>query len=190
MAKRKAKAKSGAFVLDGSITLTWFFADEADAYAESVEDALASAVVPSLWPLEVADALLMGERRKRTTEAKVTQFVALLTALPITIDDETAARAWQESLHLARAHQLTAYNAAYLELRCAGASRWQRSTARSRLRRPLSACRSIRHKRSHRRAPEHPSGRPAHCLQPPGRYNSPYATAARALRYGFPISNK
>jgi predicted nucleic acid-binding protein len=58
----------------------------------------------------------MGERRRRTTEAKVTQFVALVTSLPITIDDETTARAWQESLHLARAHNLTVYDAAYLEL--------------------------------------------------------------------------
>jgi hypothetical protein len=49
MAKKKAKAKPGVFVLDGSITVAWFFEDEADAYAESVEDALASAVavVPS-----------------------------------------------------------------------------------------------------------------------------------------------
>jgi predicted nucleic acid-binding protein len=118
MAKKKAKAKPGAFVLDASTTLAWFFEDEVDAYADSVEDALASAVavVPALWPLEVANALLMGERRKRTIEAKVTQFVALLASLPITMDDETAARAWQESLRLARAHHLTVYDAAYLEL--------------------------------------------------------------------------
>jgi hypothetical protein len=36
MAKRKAKAKSGAFVLDASITLAWFFEDEADAYCYCV----------------------------------------------------------------------------------------------------------------------------------------------------------
>ena len=42
--------------------------------------------------------------------------MTLLKSLPITIDDETAVRAWQESLHLARAHQLSAYDAAYLEL--------------------------------------------------------------------------
>jgi predicted nucleic acid-binding protein len=118
MAKRKAKPTPGSFVLDGSITVAWFFEDEANAYAESVEDALtrAVAVVPTLWPLEVANALLMGERRKRTTEAKVMQFLALLTSLPITVDDETAARACQDSLHLARAHNLTVYDAAYLEL--------------------------------------------------------------------------
>ena len=58
----------------------------------------------------------MGERRKRTTEAKVTQFLALLVRLPITSDDETAIRAWLESLSLARAHNLSVYDAAYLEL--------------------------------------------------------------------------
>jgi predicted nucleic acid-binding protein len=118
MGKKKGKVTAGAFVLDGSVTVAWFFEDEADAYAEAVEDALASAaaVVPALWPLEVANALLVGERRRRTTEAKVTQFLPLLKALPITTDDETAARAWQESLYLARAHNLSVYDAAYLEL--------------------------------------------------------------------------
>ncbi len=73
-------------------------------------------MVPSLWPLEVANALLMGERRKRTTEAKVARFLTLLRSLPVTTDDETGIRAWQESLHLARVHKLSVYDAAYLEL--------------------------------------------------------------------------
>jgi predicted nucleic acid-binding protein len=118
MSKKKGKAKPRAFVLDCSLTVAWFFEDETNAYAEAVEDSLeaAIAVAPSLWPLEVANALLVGERRKRATEAKTATFLALLQALPITIDDETATRAWHESLHLARAHQLSVYDAAYLEL--------------------------------------------------------------------------
>src|SRR6202034_166417 len=68
-----------------------------------------------VWSLEVANALLMGERRKRITEAKVAPFLALLQTLPITVDDETALRAWQDTLHLARLHDLTVYDAAYLE---------------------------------------------------------------------------
>ena len=39
--------------------------------------------------------------------------------LPITVDDETITRAWADTLHLARAHNLSAYDAAYLELRSA-----------------------------------------------------------------------
>jgi len=114
----KRKTKAADFVLDGSITLAWFFEDESDAYADAVEDALvkASAVVPALWHLEVANALLVGERRKRTTEAKVTQFVALLQSLPISVDDATIAQAWSDTLHLARGQNLSAYDAAYLEL--------------------------------------------------------------------------
>jgi predicted nucleic acid-binding protein len=116
MSKKKATAE--AFVLDCSVAVAWFFEDEIDAYATGVEDALAvaTAVVPSLWPLEVGNALLMGERRKRTTEAKVSQFLGLLQALPISLDDETSTRAWSDVLQLARGHKLSTYDAAYLEL--------------------------------------------------------------------------
>jgi predicted nucleic acid-binding protein len=118
VAKGKGKSKAKAFVLDCSLTVAWFFEDEANAYAQAVEDSFpaASAVVPTLWPLEVANALLMGERRKRATEAKVTMFLGLLKSLPIASDDETVSRAWQDTIQLARTHQLSVYDAAYLEL--------------------------------------------------------------------------
>lgn len=118
MGKQRRKAKAAAFVLDCSLTVAWFFEDETDDYAQAVEDSLpsAAAIVPTLWPLEVANALLMGERRKRATEARVTTFLGLLKLLPIALDDETAGRAWQESIHLARTHRLSVYDAAYLEL--------------------------------------------------------------------------
>ena len=65
---RAAKPKIG-FVLDNSIVMAWSFEDESDDYADAALDRLAtlSAIVPALWPLEVANALLMGERRKRST---------------------------------------------------------------------------------------------------------------------------
>jgi predicted nucleic acid-binding protein len=115
---KKRKGKTEAFILDCSVTVAWFFEDEASAYAQAVEDSLVSrsAAVPSLWHLEVANALLAGERRKRATEAKVTTFLTLLQALPITTDEETASQAWRESIHLARMHLLSVYDAAYLEL--------------------------------------------------------------------------
>lgn len=118
MAKNKGKTNPRIFVLDGSITIAWLFEDEADAYAEAVEDSLieSTAVVPSLWYLEVANGALIGERRKRTTEAKVTKFLSLLKSLPIAADEETATQAWQETLQLARTHKLSVYDAAYLEL--------------------------------------------------------------------------
>lgn len=105
-------------ILDTSLTLAWYFADEANPYADAVAQALAAAeaIVPSLWPLEIANALVMGERRKRSTEAQASTFLARLGALPIVIDDETDARAWSDTISLARAHNLSAYDAAYLEL--------------------------------------------------------------------------
>ena len=58
----------------------------------------------------------MGERRKRLDEARSRRFFVLLEALPIVVDDETSSRAFSDVVHLARAHQLSAYDAAYLEL--------------------------------------------------------------------------
>jgi predicted nucleic acid-binding protein len=115
---RRAKAPGVGLVLDNSISITWCFEDEADAYADAVLDRLPEtrAIVPALWPLEVANALLMGERRRRTTEAKVTRWIDLLASLPIAIDRATNAHAWGNTMSLARGHGLTAYDAAYLEL--------------------------------------------------------------------------
>ncbi len=106
------------FVLDCSVTMAWCFDDEATPETDRIRDALADvrAVVPALWPLEVANATLVGERRKRLDEARGGRFLSLLGSLPIVIDDETAARAWAETMHLARAHNLSAYDATYLEV--------------------------------------------------------------------------
>ncbi len=106
------------FVIDSSVVVSWYFADESDAYGNAVLARMATsqAIAPSLWPLEVANALLMGERRKRSTVAQATKFVANLASLPIILDDATATHAWGTTLQLARAHQRSAYDAAYLEL--------------------------------------------------------------------------
>jgi predicted nucleic acid-binding protein len=106
------------FVLDGSITMIWGFEDEADDYAEAILGRMPDlqAHVPSLWPLEVANALLVGERRKRITPADTARFLAILDAFPITVDGETVAHAWADTMHLARAHNLSSYDASYLEL--------------------------------------------------------------------------
>jgi predicted nucleic acid-binding protein len=106
------------FVLDGSVTMAWYFQDEMSDYADAVRDGLdrSQAVVPSLWPLEVANTVIMGERRKRSTPAQAATWLGFLGVLPIVVDGETTARAWGDTLGLARAHNLSAYDAAYLEL--------------------------------------------------------------------------
>ena len=109
---------SETLVIDCSVTMAWYFKDEATPYTNAVRAMLATerAAVPALWPLEVANVLLMGERRKRSTQAQATRWLRLLSALPIAVDTQTPALAFDPILNLARSHNLTAYDAAYLEL--------------------------------------------------------------------------
>ncbi len=118
MAKRRKKPKVEPFVLDGSVTLAWYFKDEANPYADAIALRFPDvhAVVPAIWALEIANAVLMGERRKRSTEAQAAKWLGYLASLPIAVDDETAARAWSDVVSLAREQNLSAYDAAYLEL--------------------------------------------------------------------------
>lgn len=106
------------FVLDNSVTMAWCFADEHDAYAQDVLKSLpqATVLVPTIWPLEVANALVSGERRGRITQADATTFLGILGSLPIAVDHETSERAFVDVLNIARAHGVSAYDAAYLEL--------------------------------------------------------------------------
>ena len=106
------------FVLDNSIVMTWCFEDEISSYAESILDSLESstAKVPSIWPLEVGNVLLVAERRKRLSEADSARFLTLLNALPIQVEQETPERMTREILFLARELKLSTYDASYLDL--------------------------------------------------------------------------
>ncbi|AGA28315.1 putative nucleic acid-binding protein, contains PIN domain [Singulisphaera acidiphila DSM 18658] len=120
MSKKKgvAKAPKEGMILDCSIVMAWFFADESSEYADDVARQLPDqmAYVPSNWPLEVANTLIMGERRKRSTQTQAARLIKNLAALPITVDEESNLHAWNSTLSLAREQNLTAYDAAYLEL--------------------------------------------------------------------------
>lgn len=56
------------------------------------------------------------ERRKRASQADVTEALSLVMALPVIADDETAKRCGSDTAALARQYSLTIYDAAYLEL--------------------------------------------------------------------------
>jgi predicted nucleic acid-binding protein len=106
------------FVLDASVTLAWCFADEGGDYALGVLDRLRSseAVAASHWGLELANALLVAERRGRIEPRDVSRLVRFVLALPIAVDP-IARRRPVDSIHrLGRSHGLSAYDAAYLEL--------------------------------------------------------------------------
>ncbi len=109
---------SNNFILDCSMTMAWCFDGEATPYTDGIRDRLgeAKAFVPALWPFEVANVILIGERRNRLDRARSLRFINLLSRLPIVIDELLTGRVFADVVALARDHRLSGYDAAYLEL--------------------------------------------------------------------------
>jgi predicted nucleic acid-binding protein len=104
-----------SFVVDASIALSWYLPGETSAVSEAAFARLrdADAIAPILWWFEIRNTLVISERRKRITPAQAIQILARLDELPLRLD---AAPDSETVLALARAHGLTVYDAAYLEL--------------------------------------------------------------------------
>ncbi len=107
-----------AFILDSSIARCWCFENESTDATRALLERLRAeaAAVPNLWHVEIANLLALVERRRRITAAESAEFIALLEALEINVDEETWSRAFARTFDLAREERLTAYEAAYLEL--------------------------------------------------------------------------
>ncbi len=105
-------------VVDASATLKWLFEDERSTKSEALLDQVveSGASVPGLWRLEVANSLLVAFRRGRTSAAFRDQALQRLQRIPISVDVETDARAWSNTLPLAEQTGLSVYDASYLEL--------------------------------------------------------------------------
>lgn len=105
-------------VVDASVALAWCFPDEASEYADAVLVALEgqAVLVPAVWPLEVANAVVVAQRRKRITQPEIRRFVELLEGLTIHQDALPVAGSVSNILPLAREYALSAYDASYLEL--------------------------------------------------------------------------
>jgi predicted nucleic acid-binding protein len=109
---------SDDFVIDNSVVMTWCFKDETSQYADLVLDRLevSDGFVPSIWSLEVCNVLLVAERKNRIGEADSARFIALLSELPIIVEQEPPERMIKEIFALARKHKLSSYDASYLDL--------------------------------------------------------------------------
>ncbi|TAK24289.1 MAG: PIN domain-containing protein [Chloroflexota bacterium] len=105
-------------VLDSSVALAWAFPDERQSSADGVFDQVErdGAIVPPLWPYEIANVLLHGRRRGRLSEVQLEQFLALIDGLSIDVVMTARADATRSSVTLGHAHGLSAYDAAYLAL--------------------------------------------------------------------------
>ena len=109
---------SESFVIDNSVVMSWCFKDETSQYPDAVLDRLqdSTAFVPSIWPLEVVNVLLVAERKKRLKEADSVRFITLLSQLPIIVEYERTERMMKDLLTVARANKLSSYDASYLDL--------------------------------------------------------------------------
>jgi predicted nucleic acid-binding protein len=103
-------------VIDASATLAWLF-DEEDTNAR-VRPILDSSelVAPWLWRLEVANAILVRERRKLLAETLASRLLQALDDLKIDLVGEPADRTVVELAKSARPYQLCAYDAVYVDL--------------------------------------------------------------------------
>lgn len=106
------------FVLDNSVVMAWCFEDEGNPYVDAVLNSMETveAMVPAIWPLELGNALLVAERKKRLSEASVVRFLSLVGTLPILVEQEAPERMLKEILSLARDRGLSTYDASYLDL--------------------------------------------------------------------------
>jgi predicted nucleic acid-binding protein len=102
-------------VIDCSVGIAWLFDEQADDYTEAALNALVGtfAVAPRWWNVEVLNVLLTLERRKRLAAGKVVDLLRHMQRLPVHLRESQTS---VFELHaLAIQHQLTSYDALYLE---------------------------------------------------------------------------
>lgn len=108
------------FVLDNTITMAWCFTEEATELTETLlsrlSDLTDSAIVPALWLYEVVNVTELAVQKRRITEEKADAFLESFADLPIEIENPTRAQMFVSVRGLVSRHQLTAYDASYLEL--------------------------------------------------------------------------
>jgi predicted nucleic acid-binding protein len=105
-------------IIDASTTLAWCFESEATMGTQQlwVRANVEGILVPCIWPLEIANALLISERRRRIDADTSDQFAFILDRVRLTIDQPEPVHIWSEVMRVARDTGLTTYDASYLEL--------------------------------------------------------------------------
>jgi predicted nucleic acid-binding protein len=100
------------------VALAWCFPDEASEYADSVLVAVENqtVIVPAIWAVEITNALRAGERRKRIRQPDVRRSIELVNGLRVVEDGQLFADTASNILPLAREYDLSAYDAAYLDV--------------------------------------------------------------------------
>jgi predicted nucleic acid-binding protein len=103
-----------AFVLDASVTASWFLPEPRHPHVDIAGRRIRSetAVSPTLWWYEVRNIVVVAERRKRLSPAEADTAWRRLLLLSVQLETPDA----QISLVIARRHGLSFYDATYVEL--------------------------------------------------------------------------
>ena len=110
------------FVIDNSVVSGWLLQNQATAYSDAVATLLQTrrAVAPPLLRLEYTNVLRTACKRQRLSAEQAYEMLAMLGELPIDLDSSVSTG--PQLLDLALRHDLTAYDATYLDVAlCRGA---------------------------------------------------------------------
>ena len=107
------------FVADSSIGVAWVVPAQASERSLELLNWIGTGTrffVPSLWPFEVSNALLVLVRRKRIDPDRYRLAAKAVRRLSPVIDDESPRHALGTTSDLALRYGLSIYDASYLEL--------------------------------------------------------------------------
>ena len=108
------------FVLDASVSLAWFVDDPIPDFAAHARRLLqtgSTAVVPLLWHLEMANGLVIAERRGALTRGLLDRGLDDVEGLTASVIESSSVMVSVRQAHAsARTFGLTAYDAFYLEI--------------------------------------------------------------------------
>jgi predicted nucleic acid-binding protein len=110
---------SEGFIADSSVGVAWAVPSQASAATDDLLDMVATGtplVVPTLWPFEVGNSLLVLLWRKRILAPERDRALEALARLPLLVDDEGPRLALGRISELAGETGLSVYDATYLEL--------------------------------------------------------------------------
>jgi predicted nucleic acid-binding protein len=99
-------------VLDASVALRWVFQNPESDYANRVKEQLLSdyrALIPSLWILEVANGLLVAERRGVLTHTKFEHALLHLETVILHADLDDRKVDIRQRIAAARLYSVTSY---------------------------------------------------------------------------------
>ncbi len=108
------------FVLDSSYAISWAREEEqtpeALVHLHALGQREVEALVPMLWCAEIANVLLTLERSNKMSAGLISEWMTTFATLPITIYPTDLEQSFAEVRPLAKAHNLSVYDASYLHL--------------------------------------------------------------------------